>query len=288
MLPLTVAPVFILLIFGCQEVNSCGEPQCAVNEEESWSYGGRNGPSKWGTNYTLCNGDNQSAININTRNVVTDRQLILEKLNYDQPITSARVVNNGHTVQVYPTDKVERSIRIGSADTDTYVLSQFHFHWGNQSGCGSEHAIDGKFYDMELHLVHLNSNQEIAVLGVLLKVFRSNRALVPLVERLSSIQYKNQETGLTSELSLDNLLPKEQHCFFRYNGSLTTPPCSEGVKWTLFKNCATISRYQIREFYKLFSTSEGEESSCQLVNNYRPVQDTNNRQVAFQPGRKHG
>lgn len=280
---LTLASVFILPVFGSQGTSGCEEEVCPAHQNEPWSYGGVNGPPNWGNSEPQCNGKSQSPINI--KKVVRNRELILNRINYDIPITSATVENNGHTIQVTPTDDVSRAIEVDGT-SGSFLFTQLHFHWGSKVGCGSEHQIDGKSKELELHLVHRSSEGRLAVIGVLYKNYpRNNPALNPIVESLHSVQYKDQQTSLQSQLVLNELLPWSKS-YYRYNGSLTTPPCSENVIWSVFEECQYIGSEQLEEFRKLYSTSENEDQ-CYLVNNVRPEQLLNGRTVYyFQATRK--
>lgn len=274
---LTVASVFILLIFGSQGTHKCEEEVCPAHQTEPWSYGGDNGPHNWGNSEPQCNGNSQSPINI--RKVVPNRELILNRINYDIPITSATVQNNGHTIQLTPTDDVPRSIEVDGT-SGPFFFTQLHFHWGSKERCGSEHQIHGKSKELELHLVHRSEEGNLAVIGVLFKNTRKNNAaLNPIVESLKSVQYKDQQTDLPPPLILNELLPRIKS-YYRYNGSLTTPPCSENVIWSVFAECQYIGSEQLEEFRKLYSTTENEDQ-CPLVNNVRPVQPVNGRTVYY-------
>ena len=143
-------------------------------------------------------------------------------------------------------------------DGKKFELKQFHFH------TPSENTINGKHFPMEAHLVHLNKNGEIAVIGIMFKIGKENKALKKFQNKISNkLNHKNK---ITSYLNPEELLPKTKD-YYRFNGSLTTPPCSEGVRWFVFKDAVEMSKEQL----KLFSNIMGK--------NNRPTQPINARKV---------
>ncbi|GFY52401.1 carbonic anhydrase 6 [Trichonephila inaurata madagascariensis] len=123
---------------------------------------------KWPSKYPSCKGRQQSPVAIETKSVNTtvamDRILYNE---YNTPVTKATILNNGHTVQIFPEDGVTRSIQ---TKVSKYILQQVHFHWGSQNNAGSEHTLDGIRYDLEAHFVHKNEHNDLAVVAALFKV----------------------------------------------------------------------------------------------------------------------
>ena len=201
-----------------------------------WSYGGSDGPEHWGDlapEYVQCKvGVNQSPVDI-TRSV--EAELPALRLNYSGATTE--VINNGHTAQV----NVEpgNTLRV---DGDVFELLQFHLH------APSEHLINGKPFLMELHLVHSNSRGELAVIGVVYDAGESNPKLAEFHEKIP--ETVNKPVAL--QLSLADLgLPAELRDYYRYNGSLTTPPCSEGVRWFVLSQPRTISPRRQEAFIDL-------------------------------------
>ncbi|XP_069159516.1 carbonic anhydrase-like [Procambarus clarkii] len=166
-----------------------------------------------------------------------------------------------------------------------YTFTQFHFHWGKNVNEGSEHTINGAKFPGELHMVHYKTEygslaeavshaDGVAVLGILLEVVTAdNPKLASIITGLSKVHDANTNTTLAT-FALQDLLPSNTLPFFRYQGSLTTPPCNQVVTWTVFKNTLPISAAQLEEFRKL------EELDGQLLEeNFRPVQPLNGRQV---------
>lgn len=170
---------------------------------------------------------------------------------YYQP-SEVNILNNGHTVQV--------NYDAGSyieLDGVRYDVAQFHYH------APSEHAVDGKLFAAELHIVHKNADGGLAVVGILLDEGAANEAYQPFIENLPEEKSDAKNTG--SIINAADLLPAVQTTF-RYSGSLTTPPCTEGVSWLLMTTPVEISFEQIEALASLFE--EG---------NNRPVQPLNDR-----------
>ena len=164
-----------------------------------------------------------------------------------------QIVNNGHTIQVnYPKGS---SIEV---DGRYYQLVQFHFH------TPSEHTVKGKQYDMELHLVHKDAEGHLVVIGVLMEKGEHNQALDVVWEAFP--KEAGAPKDLPGDVNATAFLPAG-HQVYRYMGSLTTPPCSEGVKWLLMQTPTAVSATQAQAFQKLFPY------------NSRPVQPLNNRVV---------
>lgn len=223
---------------------------CATSDDtHHWSYSGNEGPGHWGG---LCrSGKAQSPIDIRTAAAKLET---LPALSFDYRPGPLHIVNNGHSVQV----DVEpgSSLTIGP---DRYSLVQFHFHKP------SEEAIDGRHYAMVAHLVHRDAAGRIAVVAVLLKAGAEN----PLIDKLwrNIPSQKGREASLDAvTISPGQLLPASR-AYFTYQGSLTTPPCTEGVRWIVLKTPNSVSVSQIVGFGKFYPM------------NARPVQPTNEREV---------
>ncbi|MBE9549394.1 MAG: carbonic anhydrase [Proteobacteria bacterium] len=239
-------PQAILLAFA---VTSLAASEKAPN----WAYEGATGPQNWGelsADFNLCRqGRNQSPINIQKTIDAELPELVFEY--YSSPL---RQINNGHTIQqnIEPGSTLKIPSRDGS-----YELKQFHFH------SPSEHTINGKFYPMEVHFVHANAEGALAVVGVMFEEGNENSEL----SKLWSFMPKN--AGDTSEQAIGieetNLLPPTREYYY-YSGSLTTPPCSEGVSWVVLKTPVQASAAQISQF---------KERMGQATN--RPVQAHNAR-----------
>ncbi len=217
-----------------------------------WSYEGEGGPANWSKlrpDYASCaSGKRQSPIDI--RDGV---RVDLEAIKFDYKPTLFRVIDNGHTVQV----------NVGEGNTITlqgrqYELMQFHFHRP------AEERVNGKTYDMVAHLVHKDMDGQLAVIAVLLEKGSEH----PLIQTLwNNLPLEvNMEVTPTVTIDLNRLLPENRN-YWTYMGSLTTPPCTEGVLWIIFKQAQQISPEQVSIFSRLYR------------NNARPIQGGNSRLI---------
>jgi len=234
------------------EKTANGAVRAKAHSKAHWSYEGAEGPGKWGElspSFRVCDlGVQQSPIDIKN-----DISSVLDDIDvqYKSRIP-LRVVNNGHTIQV--NTKPGSQISIGGK---RYKLLQFHFHHP------SEHLLNGKTYQMEAHFVHAADDGQLAVLGVFLNPGREN-ALLSQVWNAIPAEAGPDEMGGSTLISPADLLPVDKK-YFRYHGSLTTPPCSEIVLWSVFRTPLEVSIDQIRTFANLFPM------------NARPAQRLNRR-----------
>ncbi|WP_455289976.1 carbonic anhydrase [Cupriavidus necator] len=220
----------------------------------SWGYSGPGGPSDWSgldERFQSCGlGKSQSPIDIRTRHV---RKIGLKPIVFGYTESPAILANNGHTVQVNP-------VMPGHAEFDdiSYRLLQFHFH------TPSEERVDGKAYPLVAHFVHENAKGELAVVAVFFRTGRPNVALKPIFDEFPL--RRGELRQLPVLLNVAALLPADQS-YYAYTGSLTTPPCTEGVKWHVLKTPVEISPEQLSAFRKLYK------------HNARRVQPLNGRVV---------
>jgi carbonic anhydrase len=218
-----------------------------------WTYEGEEGPEFWGSldpTYALCvSGRAQSPIDI-----LGAQQTDLVRLTFNYQSSALNIFNNGHTIQV--------NYDAGSSlvyNETPYELIQFHFH------TPSEHTLNGEVFNMELHLVHRDSSGNLAVVGVLLREGEQDNAVfAPIFDNLPAKQGDPQQTELT--VSATDLLPQE-HLYYTYLGSLTTPPCTQGVRWLVLQQPVEISAAQLQAFESIFEHKA------------RPVQPLNNRDL---------
>ena len=141
---------------------------------------------------------------------------------------------------------------------EKYELVQFHFH------TPSEHEINNKAAAMELHLVHRNEAGKLAVVGVMLTKGKENSLIKEIWENIPATGKTNTVSNI--KINAANLLPSSKS-YYSYTGSLTTPPCSEGVKWNVFVEPITVSEEQIEAFEKIYQVDA------------RPIQPTNRRAI---------
>jgi carbonic anhydrase len=223
--------------------------------EVHWAYEGENGPAAWGRlkpEFNLCAiGKRQSPINIQEGGTL---QGPAEPLQFNYTPSNGVVVNNGHTIQV--DIQGENSITVRGS---TYRLLQFHFH------TPSEEQVNSKRYAMVAHLVHRNDEGKLAVVAVLLEPGKANE-LIDKVWTYMPLDATDRVAMPEALLNLNELLPLDQR-YYQFMGSLTTPPCTEGVLWMVLKQPMQISKGQYRLFTQLYPL------------NARPVQAINGRPV---------
>ncbi|NXN56470.1 CAH9 anhydrase, partial [Rynchops niger] len=222
-----------------------------------------------------CAGKLQSPINIETANTIFSPQLRPIQLSgYSLPANEKlRLMNNGHTVVL----ELPKSLAITGGYAQQYRAVQLHLHWGSPSGPGSEHTINGRRFAGEYDsfneaMVHPDG---LAVLGAFLEVgTRENPYYQEILEHLYKIQREGSEV-LVPGFNIAGLLPASLKLYFHYNGSLTTPPCFQSVKWTVFNHTMQISHDQML----MLVTSLKNDDSKPLQNNYRLAQDLHGRRV---------
>jgi carbonic anhydrase len=242
MLPLT-------LLTACVHAGETGH--------STWGYDGAHGPFHWGelgSEYSLCEkGMAQSPIDL-----LRSHKTILDDIQFSYRDAPFHVVNNGHTLQeVEPLSEAVKSRypKHGQTvlhfdkdstivfDEDLYLLEQFHFH------VPSEHTVDQRHYPMELHLVHHNERHEVAVVAVFMEEGKHNPFFETFLEHAPS---KVGEATDDHDHTVNpmTLLP-ERKSYYRYSGSFTTPPCSEGVIWAVMHDPIEVSKEQIKKFRAL-------------------------------------
>ncbi|XP_026945545.1 carbonic anhydrase 13 isoform X1 [Sagmatias obliquidens] len=220
----------------------------------SWGYGEHNGPIHWNEFFPIADGDQQSPIEIKTKEVKYDSSLRPLSIKYDT--SSAKIISNsGHSFNVDFDDTEDKSVLRGGPLTGSYRLRQFHLHWGSTDDHGSEHVVDGVRYAAELHVVHWNSDKYpsfveaahepdgLAVLGVFLQIGEHNPQLQKITDILDSIKEKGKQTRFTNFDPLSLLPPRWD--YWTYPGSLTVPPLLESVTWIVLKQPINISSQQM-------------------------------------------
>lgn len=224
-----------------------------AGETPHWTYSGEEGPDSWGKlapEYSLCgSGKNQSPIDLSG---MIDAKLPAIKFAYTAAATE--ILNNGHTVQANFAPGNTLSVA-----GHEFQLKQVHFH------SPSENLLSGKSFPMEAHLVHADKDGNLAVVAVMFKEGKDNPAIAKLWSQMPA--KVGDKAALTAKLQAAELLPKNRD-YFRFNGSLTTPPCSEGVMWLVMKAPVSIAEAQVEEFAHTMHHP-----------NNRPVQPANARPV---------
>ncbi|XP_072328464.1 receptor-type tyrosine-protein phosphatase gamma-like isoform X2 [Scyliorhinus torazame] len=257
-----------------------------------WAYSGNYGPENWATSYINCSGIKQSPIDIvdqKTREKDDLQKIHLEGFEIESS-NRTRMKNTGKTIAVLLQDDYFVS---GADLPDRLKAEKLEFHWGQNNGFpGSEHSLEGKRYpiEMQIYLSSLgNDDIELAsgrnyirgAMAIFLQItLQDNLALVPIIRGLKGVVHHEKETFL-DPFVLGNLLPASFGSYYRYSGSLTTPPCSEIVEWIVFSRPISISLEQLDAFYSIFTTEQQDhvKSLEYLRNNFRPQQNLNDRVV---------
>jgi len=249
---------------GSEEVPETEEVQTAENQVEihatpspkQWSYKGEHGPQNWGQlnpEYALCkNGTMQSPVDI--ANVTIE---VMPSIQFAYQTSNISIRNNGNLIQV-----IFEHVNSINIDGTVYHLKELLFHGP------SEHTLNGQYLSMEIHLLHEDDAGNYAVVAVFIQPGMINEAMNPIIENLP----ENEEDFLQpveSRMNPEGLLPDDRSYYY-VDGSLTTPPCTEGVKWYILKKPIELSVLQIAQLESVY------------INNHRPTQPLNNRIIREQ------
>lgn len=269
--------------------------------------------AKWYDDYSQCSYKRQSPIELNTEDAKISNDL--PKLffhNYDMLYPQKVVVeNNGHTANI-DLPKIEVSslfgkniinqmlpqIYGGPLHADRFIAESLHFHWGSRDSHGSEHVIDSTRHTMEMHVLHRNSKYDtveearenadgLAVAAIIFQAGTDNydyAGLSSIIEILDDVKDFNTTKEIDSFFNLATLVGEEMDSdsYFTYEGSLTTPPCSESVTWIVFTDILQMSSFQMNKFHNM-----RDESHAVLENNYRSLQAKGSRVVTLRKPVKH-
>jgi carbonic anhydrase len=225
-----------------------------TDEPPAFAYEGDTGPENWGSlsaGYAKCSdGTEQSPIDLTGASVsdIADIQFTYGEV----PLA---IFNNGHTIEVELTGATAIDV-----EGTTYTASQFHFH------AGSEHLVDGEQFPLEMHIVHRDADDNLAVVGLLVDVGAENEALASLFENIPTEVSEEGEEIAGATVDLGAVLPAAK-TYYKYAGSLTTPPCSEGVSWMVLETPIEISQAQLDTFTEV------------IEGNFRPMQPLGDREL---------
>lgn len=221
-----------------------------------WDYKGSNSPENWGKisqEFATCaTGKMQSPINISD----FKESAKPKKITFSYNATPKVEINDGRTIEVQYNKGAYIDI-----NGHKYNLTQFHFH------SPAENLSQGKQYPLEMHLVHQDKDGHLVVIGIWFKEGKENKILDSIWKVMPQ---KAGQKVKVSNIDLQKLMPKNMN-FFHYSGSLTTPPCTEGVSWFIFKQPLEVSKGQIKKFQQIMKEP-----------NNRPIQPLNGRKITEQ------
>ncbi len=262
------AVLFLMLfIISCKDEKKVEDTEVIDTEEvveevkeapKHWSYDGETSPENWAAivEGSSCGGSHQSPIDIVTANVVSKvSELKTSDINYNAATMIHDVTNNGHAIQ-YNFENNDNYVNYGGK---RYDLAQFHFH------AASEHSINGSHFPLVIHMVHVSEDKQYVVFAVMVTEGKESDAF-DFIEGYLPVQPGETKTIGVAHSFSKYVLNDFEHYF--YTGSLTTPPCTEGVNWFIFKKPIEISAAQVKAIADLMPR-----------NNYRPTQPLNDRKV---------
>uniref|UniRef100_A0A673L9U8 protein-tyrosine-phosphatase n=1 Tax=Sinocyclocheilus rhinocerous TaxID=307959 RepID=A0A673L9U8_9TELE len=271
-----------------------GDRHRRAAEESYWAYSGTYGPDTgWAAAFPECQERNQSPVNIadqDTKVSMEYQELTLDGFDAESS-NKTSMKNTGKTVAIFLKD--DYFVR-GAGLPGRFKAEKVEFHWGQSNGSdGSEHSINGRRFPVEMQIFMYNSDdfdslntairekRVIAAMAVFFQVgMKDNPAVDPIIHGLRGVVHHEKETFL-EPFVLRDLLPSSIGSYYRYIGSLTTPPCSKVVEWIVFSRPVFLSYKQLEAFYSIFTTEQQDhvKSVEYLRNNFRPLQSLDNREV---------
>uniref|UniRef100_A0A671P6Q7 protein-tyrosine-phosphatase n=1 Tax=Sinocyclocheilus anshuiensis TaxID=1608454 RepID=A0A671P6Q7_9TELE len=258
-----------------------------------FSFTGTFGPRRWASAYPECGERNQSPVDIPDLDTQVSQECQELTLDGFETKSSNRTTmkNTGKTVSIVL--KNDYFVR-GAGLPGRFKAEKLEFHWGSTNGsAGSEHSINGKKFPVEMQIYFYNSDdfdslstaikerRIIAAMAVFFQVAKKvNIAAEPIITGLKRVVHHEKETNL-GPFILRDLLPSSLGSYYRYTGSLTTPPCSKVVEWIIFSRPVYLSYHQLEAFYSIFTTEQQDhvKSVDYLRNNHRPTQNLGSRQI---------
>ncbi|XP_033018636.1 receptor-type tyrosine-protein phosphatase zeta isoform X5 [Lacerta agilis] len=287
-------PLFFFCLCRLEFVSGYIRQQRKIIEEVDWSYSGALNQTNWGKKHPACNGAKQSPINIDED--LTRVNVNLKELKFQgwekESAEGTLIYNTGKTVEI---NLANEYYVIGGGLEAVFKASKIMFHWGkcNISHDGSEHSIDGQKYPLEMQIYCYDSNQfvdldkaiegngKLRALSILFEVgLEDNMDYNSIIDGVASVSRFGKKTELEPFILL-NLLPNATDRYYTYNGSLSTPPCSETVEWIIFKDTVNISENQLSVFCDVLTMQQSGYVMLMdyLQNNFREQQHKFSGQV---------
>jgi carbonic anhydrase len=256
--------VAVIAVLGVAACSGSSEDQSDLDYQRTvhWSYEGEDGPQHWGNlspDYAPCKeGKEQSPVDLGSAVEISgtplERSYQPARLSMSHQQHAADLLDNGHTIQI---DWAKGSTV--TLDRVEFELVQLHFH------APSEHTVDGRHYPLEIHYVHASPDGKLAVVGLFVEEGQHDPLMDPVIENLPSRPGETRHVeGVV--YSVSEMFPGRDH-YYEYMGSLTTPPCSEGVRWVILAEPIEASADQISAV------------ASRIAENNRPVQSLGSRQV---------
>ncbi|BES90766.1 carbonic anhydrase [Nesidiocoris tenuis] len=245
-----------------------------------YDYDGGPGTSAW--DGACATGKAQSPISFQPHQSAPVYRRVLRFTGLQQTPLSTNITNSGHSVKVKLRTLKPITVSGGVLGEKVYEFQQIHFHWGKVPKEGSEHTIGAKSFPLEAHFVFYKANSKnpsaeedgITVLGLTYEIGKTNAVLDPITKIVDQIVMPGQFVSRSGGFTLQDYLPRDMDTYFNYRGSLTTPPCSEGVTWVWFTDNRQVSDRQVSQFRKI-----KDDLGLNVIYNFRETQPLNGRKV---------